>query len=377
MTQTPEASVAAEATVERSAARPPETHRTPTVAAPASTAHASTAPATATAKKKRDPHLDNAKFLAILLVAGGHSLSGLRDVPLAAAIWNFFYMFHMPLFVMVSGYLSKRFTLTDDKVSRLVGSTLAPYLIFQCAYSLFAWGVDGRKFQFDVLDPYYLTWFLIALFVWRLLTPVWRRLRYPVATAVLVCLLVYMTDIGSTLDMYRILGLVPFYVIGLTLSPEVLQIVRRPAARLTGAAVLVAGFGVAFVTHDHMNARWLNWDASNADLGVDELTGTMMRMGLLLTATVLLIAFLAVVPSRQTWYSDLGAATLYGYLLHGFVARLFTFEGWHKLAWFDTVPGILSAMLAGFVVITLLSTAPVRKVTRWAVEPNLKPLFGR
>ncbi|MEU5990639.1 acyltransferase family protein [Spirillospora sp. NPDC047418] len=372
MTQTPEASVAAEATVERSAARPPETHRTPTVAAPASTAHTSTA-----AKKKRDPHLDNAKFLAILLVAGGHSLSGLRDVPLAAAIWNFFYMFHMPLFVMVSGYLSKRFTLTDDKVSRLVGSTLAPYLIFQCAYSLFAWGVDGRKFQFDVLDPYYLTWFLIALFVWRLLTPVWRRLRYPVATAVLVCLLVYMTDIGSTLDMYRILGLVPFYVIGLTLSPEVLQIVRRPAARLTGAAVLVAGFGVAFVTHDHMNARWLNWDASNADLGVDELTGTMMRMGLLLTATVLLIAFLAVVPSRQTWYSDLGAATLYGYLLHGFLTRLFTFEGWHKLAWFDTVPGILSAMLAGFVVITLLSTAPVRKVTRWAVEPNLKPLFGR
>jgi fucose 4-O-acetylase-like acetyltransferase len=366
MTQTPEASVVAEATVERSAARPPETRRTPTGAAPASAA-----------KKKRDPHLDNAKFLAILLVAGGHSLSGLRDVPLAAAIWNFFYMFHMPLFVMVSGYLSKRFTLTDDKVSRLVGSTLAPYLIFQCAYSLFAWGVDGRRFQFDVLDPYYLTWFLLALFVWRLLTPVWRRMRYPLAVSVFVALVAFTSDLGGTLDIYRILGLVPYYVNGLTRSPEVLQIVRRPAARLAGAAVLAGGFGVAFVTHDHMNARWLNWDASNADLGVDELTGTMMRMALLLIATVLLIAFLAVVPSRQTWYSDLGAATLYGYLLHGFIARLFTFEGWHKLAWFDTVPGILSAMLAGFVVVTLLSTAPVRKVTRWAVEPNLKPLFGR
>ncbi|WP_433476243.1 acyltransferase family protein [Spirillospora sp. CA-142024] len=361
MTQTSEASVVPELPVEPSAGRPPETRPAQGGAAP----------------RGRDPHLDNAKFLAILLVAGGHGLSGLRDVPLAAALWNFVYLFHMPLFVMISGYLSKRFTLTDDKVSRLVGSTLAPYLIFQCAYSLFAWGVDGRRFQFDVLDPYYLTWFLLALFVWRLLTSVWRKLRYPLATAVLVCLLGYMSDIGSTLDLYRILGLVPFYVLGLTLSPEVLQIVRRPAARIAGAVLLAAAFGAAFVTHDHMNARWLNWDTSNAGLGVDELTGTMMRLVLLITATVLLIAFLAVVPSRHTWYSDLGAATLYGYLLHGFLTRLFTFEGWQKLGWFDTIPGVLSVVLACFVIVTLLSTAPVRRVTRWAVEPNLRPLFGR
>jgi fucose 4-O-acetylase-like acetyltransferase len=361
MTQTPEASVVARTTVERSAERPAERPPAPGGAAP----------------RGRDPHLDNAKFLAILLVAGGHGLSGLRDVPLAAAIWNFFYLFHMPLFVMISGYLSKRFTLTDDKVVRLVGSTLAPYLIFQCAYSLFAWAVDGREFKFDILDPYYLTWFLLALFVWRLLTSVWRKLRYPLATAVLVCLLGYMTDVGSTLDMYRILGLVPFYVLGLTLSPELLRHVRRPAARIAGAVALVAGFGLALLTHDRMNARWLNWDTSNAELGVDELTGTMMRMAMLLTATVLIAAFLAVVPSRRTWYSDLGTATLYGYLLHGFLTRLFTFEGWNELGWFDTVPGVLSMVVACFTVVTLLSTKPVRRVTRWAVEPDLRPLFSR
>lgn len=89
----------------------------------------------------------------------------------------------------------------------------------------------------------------------------------------------------------------------------------------------MAGFGLAFLTHDRMNARWLNWDTSNAELGVDELTGTVMRLALLATAAVLIAAFLAVVPSRRTWYSDLGAATLYGYLLHGFLTRLFTFEG--------------------------------------------------
>ncbi|MGI5204914.1 acyltransferase family protein [Spirillospora sp. CA-108201] len=374
MTQTPEASVVAEAV--------PDSTRT---AVPASAPAAPPgerpqdgpkAPGGA-APRGRDPHLDNAKFLAILLVAGGHGLSGLRDVPLAAALWNFIYLFHMPLFVMVSGYLSKRFTLTDDRSVRLVGSTLAPYLVFQCAYSLFAWGVDGRPFQFDVLDPYYLTWFLLALFVWRLLTPVWRRLRFPLATAVLVALLTYMSDISSTLDLYRILGLAPFYVLGLTLSPEVIQIVRRPWARITGAVLLAAAFAGAYLTQDRMNARWLNWDTANADLGVDELAGTLMRAGLLLAGTVLILAFLAVTPSRRTWYSDLGAATIYGYLLHGFLTRLFTFEGWHKLAWFDTIPGVLSVVLACFVLVTVLSTSPVRRVTRWAVEPDMRPLFGR
>jgi fucose 4-O-acetylase-like acetyltransferase len=358
MTQISEPSVAREIAVERSPQRPPE-----------STGGA--------APRARDPHLDNAKFLAVLLVVAGHGLSGLRDAPLGASIFNFFYLFHMPLFVMISGHLSKRFTFSDDKVVRLLGSTLAPYVIFQTAYSLFAWQVGGRAFQIDLLDPYYLTWFLLALFVWRLLTPVWRRLRYPVAAAVLVCLLGYMADLGSTLDIYRILGLLPFYVLGLALRPESLLILRRPAVRILGAVTLAAGFVLAYLTHSRMNGRWLNWDISNADLGVDELTGTLMRVALLVAAVVLSAAFLALVPSRRTWYSDLGAVTIYTYLLHGFLTRLFTFQGWNEIGWLNTAPGVLTMVVACMVLATLLSTPPVVRATRWAVEPSIGPLFTK
>ncbi|GLZ09061.1 membrane protein [Actinomadura sp. NBRC 104412] len=361
MTQTSEASVVGRGTAELSAERTPEARRAPGGAA----------------RKPRDPHLDNAKFLAILLVAAAHGLAGMKDVRLGAVIWTFCYMFHMPVFLVISGYLSKRFSFTDERVIGLVGSTLAPYLIFQSGYALFAWAAGERKFQFDLLDPYYVTWFLLALFVWRLLTPMWRRLKYPLATAVLVCLLAYMGDMGNTLDIYRILGLLPFYVLGLRIGPEVLVFLRRPPVRIAGAVTLVAGFGVAYLTHDRMNNRWLFWNTSNADMGVDELTGTMMRIGLLLTATVLLMAFLAVTPSRRTWYTDLGTATLYGYLLHGFFTRFFAFQGWNKVSWIDSVPGVLLVVAVCFVLVTVLCTAPVRKVTRWAVEPDLRALFTR
>ncbi|CNE15700.1 Fucose 4-O-acetylase and related acetyltransferases [Mycobacterium tuberculosis] len=366
MTQTPEASVVAEATVERSAARPPETHRTPTGAAPANAA-----------KKKRDPYLDNAKFLAILLVATGHGLRGLDHQPLPSTVYYFFYMFHMPVFVMISGYLSKRFTLSDDKVVKLLSTTLVPYFIFQTAYSLFAWQFGGRTFQIGLLNPYYITWFLLALFVWRLLTPVWRRMRYPLAVSVFVALVAFTSDLGGTLDIYRILGLMPFYVLGLTLKPEMLQVLRRPTLRVAGAVTLAAGFVATYFAYPHMNARWIRWTDSNADMGVSEMTGTLMRIALLLVGVVLIAAFLAVVPSRRTWYTDLGAATLYTYLLHGFLTRGFTFTGWNEADWLNTIPGILFTAVVCCVVATLLSTSPVRRVTRWAVEPDIRPLFTK
>ncbi|RFS86064.1 acyltransferase [Actinomadura spongiicola] len=361
MTQTPEASVAGETAAGRSPERPPEARRTAGGAAP----------------RGRDPHLDNAKFLAILLVATGHGVAGLDDVPLASATYYFFYLFHMPVFVMISGYLSKRFTLTDDRVVRLLGATLAPYVIFQTAYGLFAWAFGDRKFEIELLNPYYITWFLLALFVWRLFTPIWRRARFPLAGAVLVALLAFMSDLGGTLDIYRILGLMPFYVLGLTLRPEMLEIVRRPAARVVGAVALTAGFVGAFVAYPRMDARWIRWTHSNADMGVGELTGTVMRMGLLLAGVVLIAAFLAVVPSRRTWYTDLGAGTLYTYLLHGFLTRLFTFTGWNEAGWLHGVPGVLLVAVVCCVVATLLSTGPVRRVTRWAIEPDIRPLFTK
>ncbi|MGH3243728.1 MAG: acyltransferase family protein, partial [Spirillospora sp.] len=291
--------------------------------------------------------------------------------------YYFFYLFHMPVFVMVSGYLSKRFTLTDDKSVRLVGATLAPYVIFQTAYALFAWAAGGRPFGIELLNPYYITWFLLALFVWRLVTPIWRRVRFPVAAAVLVGLLAFMSDLGGTLDIYRILGLMPFYVLGLTLKPEMLEIVRRPVARALGAVTLATGFVVMYIARPHMDVRWVRWTHSNDAMGVGEVTGTLMRMGLLLSGLVLVAAFLAVVPSRRTWYTGLGATTLYTYLLHGFLTRLFTFTGWNETGWLNTIPGVLLIAVLCCAVATLLSTGPVRRATRWAVEPDIRPLFSK
>ncbi|MBQ1000441.1 hypothetical protein [Streptomyces sp. RK62] len=58
----------------------------------------------------RDPFLDNTKYLAVLLVAAGHAWEPLREGSRAVtALYTLVYAFHMPVFALISGHLSRHF----------------------------------------------------------------------------------------------------------------------------------------------------------------------------------------------------------------------------------------------------------------------------
>ncbi|SEF97855.1 Fucose 4-O-acetylase [Thermomonospora echinospora] len=348
---------------------PPRSHRSDgTGGAAASAPQAAPAPAP---RKERDPFFDNAKFLAILLVVVGHSIVGLRDVPLAKAAYLAIYMFHMPLFIVVTGYLSRNFTFGSGKARKLIVQLGVPYLVFEFAYSIYDWQVGRNDLEITLLDPYYLTWFLMALFLWRLSTPVWQQIRWPLAIAVGISLLSYMDDLGGDLELHRTLGLLPFYVLGLLLRPEHFEIVKKPAARIFGLVTLGGALAVAFVAAGRMNIDWVYWKHGHDKLGVDNLTGTAMRLAMMLAAVVLIAAFLSLVPRRRTWFTNLGAMTLYAYLLHGFLTRLMKFTSFDDLEFWHTVPGVLTMAAVAVVVGTLLCTPPVVKSMKWLLEPKI------
>jgi fucose 4-O-acetylase-like acetyltransferase len=329
-------------------------------------------------RKQRDAHLDNAKFFGVVLVVCGHVLEDLRDVGGAHALYLFIYMFHMPLFIVLAGHFSRSFTFSAGKARKLITGLAVPYVIFEVAFSYYRWllGVTDKP-AVSLLDPYFVTWFLIALFVWRLSTPVWQQLRWPIGVAVAISVLSGTADLPSTMDLYRMLGLLPFFVIGLMLKPEHFELLKRPRVRVAGALVLVGGLIVAGLVHRRMATEWALWRRGFADLHVSNLTGGVMRLGMLLAGVTLVAAFLAVVPKRRTWYTRLGGATMYAYLLHGFVLKLIEARGWYDPSWLHTIPGVAVAMAGATGLAVLLMTAPVRRVTRWAVSPTLDWAFTK
>ncbi|MGW8328662.1 acyltransferase family protein [Streptomyces sp. NPDC055897] len=320
----------------------------------------------------RTPFFDNAKFLLIALVALGHTWEGVitPHTPVLRAVHNLVYGFHMPAFILLCGYFSRGFTGRPDQIRRLLTGVLVPYLIFETIYSLVYHWLRGTELVITPTSPTYLCWFLIALFVWRLTTPVWKAVRYPLPIAIVVSLVAGTTRISGELALSRVLMFLPWFVLGLRLRPEHFARLRTRTARLIAVPVFVGVFALACLLSPNPSDDWLSSDADYTALHVSLLWDLLIRLALFAVSALLVASFFALVPGRRTWLTGLGAVTLYPYLLHGIVLRVAEYYGAFRALRETGVPGelVLSALVVGVVV--LLSTPPVRAVLRPLVEPR-------
>lgn len=320
----------------------------------------------------RDPFFDNAKFLLIVLVALGHSWEQIAyGTHGLQTVHTLVYTFHMPAFILLCGYFSQRFTGRPDQVRRLIEGVLLPYLVFEAAYSATNSAVRGEDFAFTPTEPTYLCWFLVALFLWRLSTPLWRAIRYPVPIAVLVSLGAGLTTMHYDLALLRVLMFLPWFVLGLRLRPEHFALLRRRGARRCAVAALVAAGTAAYLWIPAPDEHWLSMDAGRIDLDVAWPLYLAVRTGIFALSAVLVAAFLACVPRRRTVFTALGAATMYPYLLHGLLIRAGEAVGLYPVLKDLGVAGQLLLTLGVVVTVFLLSTRPVRTLFRVVVEPRL------
>ncbi|WP_448316942.1 acyltransferase family protein [Streptomyces sp. CO7] len=325
------------------------------------------------APASRDAFFDNAKFLAILLVAIGHAWEPLREGDRGVlALYMFVYAFHMPAFIVVSGYFSRSFDASPHRVRRLVTGFVVPYVLFETAYALFTrWSDDDPGRPVTLLDPTYVTWFLAALFVWRLTAPLWRSLRWPLPVALGVAMLAALSpSIGEDLDLQRVLQFLPYFVLGLGLRPEHFALVRHPVVRVLSVPVAVAGLAAAWWAVPRMNYAWLYHSSAAQQLGMPWWAGPLMTLLLFGCAMALVVCFLAWVPARRTWFTVLGEGTLYGYLLHGFFMKFLAHTSFYDLLRPHGGAGLLVVTVLGALVVTALCTAPVRRLFRPVVEPR-------
>ncbi|MFF9522925.1 acyltransferase family protein [Streptomyces achromogenes] len=326
---------------------------------------------------RRDAFFDNAKYLAIVLVAVGHAWEPLKDGSrLLESVYTVVYTFHMPAFIIVSGFFSRHFDMRPHRLKRLITGVAVPYVLFETAYTLFRNLVNGSHADISLLDPWYLTWFLVALFVWRLTTPLWQLVRHPLPLAIGIAMLASVSpDIGDDLDLRRVLQFLPYFVLGLCLRPEHFALVRRRRARIASVPVFAAALAIGWWAVPRMNTGWFAHSESAQELGAPWWCGPVMTLALMGCSLLLTACFFAWVPSRTTWFTPLGAGTLYGYLLHGFLMKSGDYRGWFEHPWLHRPPGVVLVTVLAATAVTVLCTGPVRRVFRFAVEPRMEWAF--
>ena len=330
--------------------------------------------------KQRDAFFDNAKYLAIVLVAMGHSWEPIKgDSRILEGLYTVVYSFHMPAFIIISGYFSRSFDMRADRLKRLITGVVVPYVVFETAYSLFKRFADHSPGQeISLLDPWYLTWFLCALFVWRMTTPIWKLVRWPLPLALGIAMLASVSpEIGDDLDMQRVLQFLPYFVLGLCMKPEHFRLVRRRSMRIASVPVFAAALAVGWWAVPRMNTSWFYHRDAAQEMAAPWWSGPVMVLAMFGCSLLLTACFFAWVPGRRMWFTALGAGTLYGYLLHGFLIKGADFAGWFDQAWLERPLGEIFVSVLAAAVVTLLCTAPVRRVFRFAMEPSMEWAFKR
>lgn len=325
------------------------------------------------ASTSRDPWLDNAKLWLVVVVVIGHSVVLMPPTDERSQLYDFIYQFHIPAFVLVTGYLSRTFQWSRRHLTALVYSLLVPYLIFELALALFRVHVTGEVSSLEVLSPLWLEphwpmWYLIVLIMWRLATPILRSHWLMVPASIAVSLGAGFFDL-QLFDLNRALGLLPFFVVGLHLGPRLLDRLRSPWSYLPGAAVMVWLWTLAAQTDDHWSTQWFYYRSSYTDLGVDGAEGISTRATLIAIGLLGSFAALCVIPRAQHWFTAMGAWTMGVYLLHGFVVRGLEWRGYADWMPEDPWAAAWLTIAFGTALALVLAWPPLASRLAWVVDP--------
>lgn len=196
--------------------------------------------ASITSPKERDQTLDCIKGIAILLVVLGHSIQFGNGASFFESrafysdpVFKFIYSFHMPLFMLVSGYLFAR-TIERHSTKAIVSSRMTKLLIPIFTWTAFTFVVHfilHRELDFNQFITQFFTklWFLWAIFWCSSIVLTVHRLGKDSKVVYLILFLITFFlpdshDICSYSFMY------PFFVVGYFFHKEKQTVyLRMPA----------------------------------------------------------------------------------------------------------------------------------------------------
>lgn len=320
--------------------------------------------------RRRDPWFDNTKLVLIVLVVVGHTWSQLPESRTVVWGYDFLYSWHMPAFVLVTGYLSRSMTWEPRRIWSLVTTLAVPYVIFECALTFVHHHFGGAEVNDLLVVPHSPMWFLVALIGWRLLTPAFLAMNRFVAVGLAVALsLAAGLTSYETLAVNRILGFLPFFVIGLHLQRADWDRLRRVVTVPRALLVLGTMFVLARNTDDFVETSWFHYDTTYAALGSSAVGGGLTRLVVIAIGLIGAVAFFALVPRSRSWITALGTATMTVYLFHDFVVLAMAYSSFPDWAADHLGPALVLATTGSVLVGLALATPPVVRALSPLADP--------
>ncbi|MFM6982729.1 MAG: acyltransferase family protein [Chitinophagaceae bacterium] len=317
----------------------------------------------------RDSYLDNLKLILVLCVVCTHFLFEYRDTPIMISLFNGMCSFIMPVFIFISGYLSKNIRTHRSKD---IMSLLLPYFILELlnlVYSKVTHMGYGNK---SLLTPTYQNWYLLSLFFWRLIVPYFRTMKsvYAIIIGFIISISAgFVSQFGEFLALYRTFFYLPVFLLGYY-ARDIYKITERPQWQRYVAFIMFLGFtsALGFISYSDPYKADDIFYAYLPNFGyTGDWHSVILRNIALFSSIICGYCFLYLIPKKRVFFTKMGVNTLYVYLFHMFlVFPIIKLTGIYK-----PVVTELVIVLSAIGITMLLSYRPVAMVLKAITYPSV------
>ncbi len=300
-------------------------------------------------EKERNYYLDNAKFFLIFLVVLGHVIEQhiARNISLKA-LYLTIYSFHMPMFVFISGLLSNKIC-NEESFKKNIKSLIIPLIIFQVLYEILDFVQTGHFSNYTKnFQPYWILWYLLSLFFWRIGLYVFENLRFSLFLSFLIAHIAgYVPETGYYLGISRTLTFFPIFFLGNILTQNFLSRLDFKLSKFLFSIILILTF--IFFYFNNIDSRWLMGSLSYASLGHNEFYACFYRGINYLASIIIGFSFIGILPRKNILHS-FGQNSMFVFLWHVFIIKVLNHFGilgliWIKLGIFSIVVYVFLACL--------------------------------
>lgn len=283
----------------------------------------------------RDLKFDNLRGLAIILVVFGHFIGSCLVATRFVGsgldlLYTSIYLFHMPLFIFISGYFSK---IAPDTNVKALKNVFIPYLLFNTFWILSVFLIDGDLSKTMYILPGYGLWYLLSLFFWRTFLPAADKIKYVFGFSILLALFIGVIDFKSDiLSISRTICFFPVFLFG--------YYFKDLKEKFTFNKYLSAGVFVALITTTTLffvfkSNKLMMLKTSYVDMHMGNAEGIILRLIVISVGILCCILLFNIMTSKKTFLTKMGRNSLAIYVLHlyfvSYLPYIFKYLGFNFL----------------------------------------------
>ena len=313
-------------------------------------------------KKNRDNKIDSLKGFLIILVILGHLIGSNSNV-INECAKTFIYTFHMPLFILISGYLTKVKDNTKDFWKGLL-NIVVPLCIFQVINIICILVISGQFDHLLLVTPYWTLWYMLSLAFWRIMLQYSPKglLNNPVIylpIAFILSILCGLIPDGRIMSIQRTVNFFPFFLIGYYINKRAMPQPDRMWNKFVSAGLIVTI--IVLIT--------VGFYPSNSSIllrGADQYTinDIPAKICMLVFAFVVSISVYNL-RKESDMLAYIGRDSLLYYLYHGLIIKFVV----HPMMSYLNLPETFPYCIAVLVMIYVMGKI---KVFRWLCNPFSK-----